>query len=662
MERAAMRHHLQSCTPVARSRPPRGASPVVAKSWLGRACRTAFFCLVQFGALFVGSEAVAAERLDTKPLVDMAHRYQVPMPPKEARVVFASTGWWIRVADDLTLQVYAPAFLLEERRDGSLVILRGLKREVRPKRESTDPPSIKPFSAKKMEPRAAGFIANFHDRLALVFAVQLAARGDEATAQEVWRRVATTKTWASEYHRMRGLHTEDDVPDAQGELRHPALILAKCIFDDFESRLTQKDANWQTIYDRMQALVKEVPELSKGDRKVLFGDLATTLAARPPAPGSIAAKLLAWSRQPHDDRTYNPFEPGCDPAPQRDAAAREIVLQGFDAIPPLLELLRDNRLTAHRESPDLGDGILRVRHLASSLLSGMTGAPDCRHGCDNGERDAAAQRDWWEHARVRKEVDVFSEAIFERQNGFITADRACPARILAAKYPATLPGLLRHFLKETNARCPWDIAHALAESALPKETRIRVLSDAARQGSLENRRCLLQILAKLDARTAAELVLSFLKKLPPDSDRPYSTSPVADLRYVVMELEDDEVWREFLRAAQRSSVGLRLEMIGSGCSCGTPPKNRGRRIAFLAAFLNDATVWTMGQSRYDGPYTAFTFKQIEVRDVAAMELAYLIDFDEQPKESWTADQWQAFRGRVQERLAREKLPNLRLDK
>ena len=51
-----------------------------------------------------------------------------------------------------------------------------------------------------------------------------------------------------------------------------------------------------------------------------------------------------------------------------------------------------------------------------------------------------------------------------------------------------------------------------------------------------------------------------------------------------------------------------------------------------------------------------------MRDVAAMELAYLFDIDEQPKDSWTADQWQAFRGHVRERLAREKLPNLRLDK
>jgi hypothetical protein len=681
MERAAMRSQLQSFTPVARSCQPRGASPAVRSGWLNRACGAAFFCLVKLGPLIAGSEAIAANRLDTKMLVDMANRYQVPMPTKDARVVFASIGWWTRVSDDLFLHVYSPAFLLEERRDGSIVILRGLKREVLPKRESTDPPAIRPFSAKNIDPRTAGFVADFHDRPALVCAVQLAARGDEATAQIVWQQVATTKKWTSEYHRMRGMHTEDDVPDAKEEIRNPALVLGECIFDDLESRLTQKDADWQTIYDRMKALFKELPDLSKGDRKVIFDDLATTLTASPPAPGSIEAKLLDWSRRPHERPTYDPFEQACKPDPLPDAPAREIVLRGFDAIPPLLELLRDNRLTAHCADRDRGKRILRLRHLASILLSGMTGAPDCRHGCDEGERDAAAQREWWERAHLRNEVDVFSEGIFERENGALTSDRVFPVRILAAKYPSALPVLLRQFVKETNGdRGPWAIAEALANSALPKETRIRALCDAARQGSLENQRCLIQILAKLDARKSAELLLPVLKKLPPDSDGPYWTCPQAAFSHIAMELEDDEVWREFQRAAQRSSVGLRLEMIGSECSCGTPEKNRGRRIAFLASFLNDVTVRTiplfpdnetaarqvrsgrMVQSKYDGLCAASTFKKIEVRDFAAMELGYLLGVKGEPKDAWTADQWLAFRGQVRERLVAEKFPNLKLNK
>jgi hypothetical protein len=445
--------------------------------------------------------------------------------------------------------------------------------------------------------------------------------------------------------------------------------------------LPQKDANWQKAYERMKTLIEEAPELNKGNRKAIFDDLATTLKAKPPAPGSIEAKLLDWSRQPHERPTDDPFWLSCQPDPQTDAPAREIVLRGFEAIPPLLELLHDNRLTAHCDDRDGGNRILRLRRLASILLTGMTGVPDCRHGCDEGERDAAAQREWWERVRLRKEVDVFSEGVFERENGVITSDRVVPARILAAKYSSRLPVLLRRFLDETNGeRGPWAIAEALADSALPIAARIRALSGAATQGSLENQRCLIQILAKLDTRKAAELVLPVLKKLPPDVDSPYWICPEAALAQVVMELEDNEVWREFWRAAQRSSVGLRLQMIGSAYCCGTNEKNRGRRIAFLASFLNDDTLRTIPlfpdnetaarqvrsgrrvQSKYDGPCAAFTFKKIEVRDFVAMELGHQLGVKGEPKDSWTADQWRAFRDQVQERLAAEKLPNLELNK
>ena len=272
---------------------------------------------------------------------------------------------------------------------------------------------------------------------------------------------------------------------------------------------------------------------------------------------------------------------------------------------------------------------------------------------------------------MRKEVDVFSEGVFEREDGAIKSDRTFPARILAAKYPSRLPALLKQFEKETNGeRGPWAIAKALADSALPKETRIQVLADAATQGSLENRQCLIQILAKLDARKAAELLLPVLRKLPADSDEPYWRCPEAAFRHIVMVLEDDEVWREFERAAKRSSIGLRLEMI-SPRSYSTP-ENRGRHIAFLTSFLDDASERTFPlfpdnetvarqlragrtvESKFDGPCAACNFKKIAVRDFAAMQLACFLKIKERPEESWTADQWRTFRGHVRERLAATK--------
>ena len=39
----------------------------------------------------------------------------------------------------------------------------------------------------------------------------------------------------------------------------------------------------------------------------------------------------------------------------------------------------------------------------------------------------------------------------------------------------------------------------------------------------------------------------------------YWTCPESALTHVVMRIEDDGIWREYLRAARRSSVGLRME-------------------------------------------------------------------------------------------------------
>ena len=402
---------------------------------------------------------------------------------------------------------------------------------------------------------------------------------------------------------------------------------------------------------------------------MIFDNLGATLKAKAPATGSIEAKLLAWARRYQERVLFDPFE-WCGTVPPADAPAREIVLQGFDAIPPLLALLDDNRLTDHPDDGARDKRILRVHDLASILLKVMTGTPDCGHGCDGGERDDAAQREWWERARSRKEVDVFSEAVFEREDGAIKSDRPGPARILAAKYPSRLPVLLKQFEKETNGeRGPWAIAKALAHSALPKEARIQALADAATQGSLANRQCLIQILAKLDARKSADLLLPILRKLPADSDEPYCRCSEAAFRHIVMELEDDEVWRKFQRAAKRSSIGLRLEMM----RCfRLGPKNRDRYIAFLASFLDDATERTFPlfpdnetvarqlhagrtvESKFDGPCAACNFKTIEVRDFAAMQLAGFLNINERPEESWTADDWRTFREQVLERLAATK--------
>ena len=306
---------LQSFSPDARSGQSRGAKRAVKIRGLSCARGTAFFCLVHFATQIAASEAIAANRLDTKRLVDMTNRYQVPMPSKDARVVLAYTGYGTRVRDRIDVSVYSPAFLLAKQQDGGVVVLRGFRREVIPKTEPDRPRLIRPFLAKEIDPEAAGYEPDFHCRSAFVCAVQLAARGDDANAQALWQQVASTTCWTSEY---LGPSTRQADRKAPEELRNPALFFAERVFDHLESELRQKEANRQTVYKRMQSLLAEMPELSNGNRKTIFDDLAATLKARPPAPGSVEARLLEWSRRYHERVLFDPFE-WCGAVPPADA-------------------------------------------------------------------------------------------------------------------------------------------------------------------------------------------------------------------------------------------------------------------------------------------------------------------------------------------------------
>jgi hypothetical protein len=187
---------------------------------------------------------------------------------------------------------------------------------------------------------------------------------------------------------------------------------------------------------------------------------------------------------------------------------------------------------------------------------------------------------------------------------------------------------------------------------------VRVLAQAAGRGSLEHKRCLLQVLAKLDDRRCAELLPPLLSKFSRDCQGPYWTCPEAGFAHVVMQVEDDAIWRQFLDVARRSSVGLRLEMMNPMCYSYIGQKNRDRRLALLAALLDDQAVrdLSVNPSKYEGPCAAFTFPKIEVRNFAALKIASILELDESPDKFWTSAQWKSLRETVQSRVKAMRLP------
>src|SRR5258708_7942798 len=173
------------------------------------------------------------------------------------------------------------------------------------------------------------------------------------------------------------------------------------------------------------------------------------------------------------------------------------------------------------------------------------------------------------------------------------------------------------------------------------QTRVELLTGFAERGRREDRRCALQNLAKVNSAEAWRILKPLLEEIPHDVKGPYWTCPEAAFTHVVMEIEDDEVWREWSRVARRSNVGLRLEMLEPLDYAYIGEKNRTRRLAILAAFLDDLSQRNMSTEpeKYEGPCAAFTFPEIEVRNFAAMQIASILETEDEPDKFWTAAQW-----------------------
>jgi hypothetical protein len=610
--------------------------------------KTQLSCLM--GVLFAMTVVVRVEPPDAKTLTEIAARYRVPMPPKDAKLVLAHTEGWTVLGNQSTSRdpgIYSPAYLLEEKADGSIVILRGMERQTL-RKYKRDEPLWRAFSTEEVESKLGGYVVSFDRLSAFVCFVQCVARGDNATAQRIWQRVTSSKWWSD---------SRFGEP-ASDQLKDPPLLLARCLFDHLRHGLLEERADWSDIRAQMKDLFDRFPKLKSPERSQLFEELSLTIRAKTPAPRSVEALLLDWSRQPSNLRHLGLFYE--HPTIEADAPARELVLRGLDAVPELLTLLDDRRITAH-EDPAFMNARARIRRvgeLANLLLQELAG---WERPFWDGVQDVAKLRAWWAKNRGQSEQEFLVKVVFRRDGDKIASVSETPARTLALKYPETLSALCEEFLKHATAEAyPFELAEAVAGARLPKDVRVKVLSEFAQRGSLQQRRCVLQNLARIDGKKCAELLVPVLKRMATDVAGSYGNCPEAAMSHVVMEVDDDSTWRDYLRVVKRSSVGLRMEMMEPMSYGYISDKNRGRRLAFLAAFLDDGAVRDISAERgkFDGAFAAFTFRRIEVRDFAAMAIASILIMDDAPDEFWTPAEWTAFRERVRKKLSAEMLPNL----
>ncbi|HEX7898583.1 MAG TPA: hypothetical protein VF950_12535 [Planctomycetota bacterium] len=572
------------------------------------------FCLAPALSSVEGQEAV-----DLAELAKMADDYGLPAPPKTATLVLANTGWTTVLSNRSSSDdpgLYRPAFLIETLPDRQARVFWGWTEE-EVSGDAGHRPATRPYSLEVQEKKPKGYLLRAADMPSAVTAVQLARRGDLDGAKKLWDAMNS-----------EGFFQDGNALEGVGRLKNdPRLFFARCVYQFIWDDTLRHDADLKSLDQRLAKLRRDYSVLfGEGwyeKRRVSFADdLHKTAIAEKAADGSVEALLVAWGQRGGD-------------APTSDASARLILLLGPKALPELKRLATDTRLTRKVDPAIMKKPEDRVRlgQLATDLIKAIGDAP-----ADADDKES------------------YETSAVELKDGKIEGFRKEALWFLGQKYPRSLVALC--------GRLPADLAPktwihpltgAILESNLKPEEKAEVVEALCVRLQDDWRiRIALQDFAKLNPKRCAELLKPQIARLPADVDEPYWTCQEAAFSHVVMRLEDDEVWEDFLKAAKKASIGLRMQMMNPMNYGYIGDKNRTRRLKFLAAFLDDAEVRDVSKApkKFEGPHAGFRNDVMSVRDFAAETIGGTLKI-RGPNELGTAEEWTAYRAKIREALANE---------
>lgn len=449
-------------------------------------------------------------------------------------------------------------------------------------------------------------------------------------------------------------------------MNDPSGLLAFCIDGHLRNETLRDPKNWPRILPLLKRLYEEFPILVKvADKKYrwpsaierlnFLEDLTETVEANPAKADSVEALLVEWSLMPSEMRHLGFFRDLGDGDRKADVAAEKILLRGTEVIPELLRLLDDRRITVHesREFRRSQTGVKRLGELAGDLLAKMVGGKSDR--TVNAREPSSTQdwKDWWQANRDKIEKDILTNNVFVYSGEDVARINLVPVMILARRCPEQLQALSKEYLAHAGLVAQsFALAQAFADADLPLKQRVELLVAFLKKEDLSHNRPVLQNLARIDQRTCVEIIKPILEKLPKKLSN-VITEPEAGYTHVVVLLDDDAAWKKYFEHARQCEVRMRLAIMSPMSYTYVKDMNRNRRLAFLAAFLDDAEVRDLGFGRiFAGPLS-----KIAVRDFAAMQIASIFKFEDDPDESWTADQWTKLREKVQLALKSQRLPD-----
>ncbi len=436
--------------------------------------------------------------------------------------------------------------------------------------------------------------------------------------------------------------------------RTPRAALVYLAWTHWANELARPGTDRAVIARQMKALLAAEPALDTEESRALLKSLEAALRPSRARPGSAEALIdrlvdLCMARQSWA-------------VPEGDYWL--LAERGFEAVPALLEHLDDERLTRTvREGYGIGRIDVPTRHLlvrdvVADILRDLAcdGFGTNRVTRQQGEVvQKTAVRAWWEKARKQGEEGYLLAHVLPtgRHNNFPNGH---VLRVIARKHPRRLPEVYRAVLEDHPEFQSWPVAEAVGKSALPGPEKIRLFLAATRHPNLEHRRAALRELKDLDADAFVERLVATLEALPAKPEGPYWMCREATFAGLTRQTADPRAWRALECAARRADVGLRMEILQGAAGEVAGPR-RKERLAFLAAFLDDATlrVTLSDRQRYEGFPAGHGYPWLAVRDFAALQTAALLKLPEKPKPGWKPEEWAALRAKVRHALQQEQV-------
>jgi hypothetical protein len=366
------------------------------------------------------------------------------------------------------------------------------------------------------------------------------------------------------------------------------------------------------------------PSVVSAQRAVLAGQLRAMLE-RPPT--NDIECLLVQIADEHS--SGGPRRPRSSPA--------ETVLfrRGLSAVPDLIQLLDDPRLTRYRMQ-SVGD-------MASKSLCQIS-ANELKYADIVATNRQERIHSWWQAASRAGNERYYLRHVESKVAKYALAGQCAPR----------LPALLR---KAATGRVDTvsTLVQAIDLSSLPHAVKRANLLPLADSCEPRGRCTVLMALAHLDHEAFVTNLVTTLDALPEDtSNEDYWTCAEAEFTHAVMMTGDPRVWDAFGRFLARAAVGLRIEAMKPLDYWYVGTNQWRPRVECLAALLDDRSVRVMSGDKYSGPCAGFVFREISVGRYAAMQLGGLLDLPEHPAPDWSEKQWEDFVGRVKIKIVEKR--------